>query len=140
MIYKDRLPAIVGHTYLLRAVSFKEADVLVAFKVHRRDADGSLIIFWKLLERFVTPVLNQEETASSTSIVQTGETAATDPVLKGKIEAALKVKGFQDLIVDTSTNPMTLRGSYPKTKFAEVMSTLMEANGGKPVQNQASGK
>lgn len=55
--YKRTLPAVVGHTYLLRAISFGEADVLVALKVHRKNADGSLIIFWKLIEDFEKPLL-----------------------------------------------------------------------------------
>ncbi len=55
--YKNRLPVAVGNTYVLRAVSYNEADVLVAFKIHRQDADGSLIIFWKLLENFEKPLL-----------------------------------------------------------------------------------
>jgi hypothetical protein len=57
LFYKNRLPAITGNSYLLRAVSYDEADVLVAFKIHRQDADGSLIIFWKLLENFEKPLL-----------------------------------------------------------------------------------
>jgi hypothetical protein len=57
LIFKDALPVIVGNSYLLRAVSYDEADVLVAFKIHRRDTDGSLIIFWKLLENFEKPLL-----------------------------------------------------------------------------------
>ena len=55
--YKNRLPAIVGNSYILRAVSYGEADTLVALKVHRRDADGSLIIFWRLLGNFEKPML-----------------------------------------------------------------------------------
>jgi hypothetical protein len=78
--------------------------------------------------------------SSPTPLPKTNESAATDPNLKGKIEAALKAKGFTDVTVDTSTTPATLRGSYPKDRIAEVMATAMEANGGKPVQNQATGK
>jgi 3',5'-cyclic AMP phosphodiesterase CpdA len=55
--YKRRIPAIVGHTYILRAISFDEADILVAFKVHRKDTDGSLIIFWKMLKEFDKPTI-----------------------------------------------------------------------------------
>lgn len=57
IIYKNRLPVVVGHSYVVRAISYDEADVLVAFKIHRQDADGSLIIFWKLLENFEKPLL-----------------------------------------------------------------------------------
>ncbi len=55
--YKNRLLAVVGHSYVVRAVSYGEADVLVAFKIYRKDVDGSLIIFWKLLENFEKPLL-----------------------------------------------------------------------------------
>jgi hypothetical protein len=60
-IYKRRVPAIIGHSYVLRAISFDEADVLVAFKVHRQDADGSLIIFWKLIQNFEKPLLARNQ-------------------------------------------------------------------------------
>lgn len=56
-VYKSSLPAVVGHCYVLRAISFRSADVLVAFKVHRKDADGSLIIFWKSIENFEKPLI-----------------------------------------------------------------------------------
>jgi len=56
--YKQRLPVTVGHSYIVRAISYDEADVLVAFKVYRQeDTDGSLIIFWKLLDSFEKPLL-----------------------------------------------------------------------------------
>jgi len=58
--YKNRLPVVVGNSYVVRAVSFREADVLVAFKIHRQDKDGSLIIFWKMLENFEKPLLAQK--------------------------------------------------------------------------------
>lgn len=67
-------------------------------------------------------------------------TANTDSMMKPAIEAALKAKGFNDVTVDTSTTPASLRGTYPKDKLAEVMQTAQTANGGKPVQNQATGK
>lgn len=57
VIFKRRLPAVVGNSYILRAVSFREADTAVIFKIHRRDADGGLIIFWKLLREFEKPIL-----------------------------------------------------------------------------------
>jgi hypothetical protein len=57
--YTNRLPVSVGGSYVLRAISFDEADVLVAFKVYRQDADGSLIIFWKLIKNFDVPKMNR---------------------------------------------------------------------------------
>lgn len=61
LIYKSRVPAVVGHSYVLRAISFNNADILVAFKVFRKDADGSLIIFWKLIESFEKPLLARNQ-------------------------------------------------------------------------------
>ena len=55
--YKDRIRAEVGATYLLRSINFGEADVLVAFKIERQDEDGSLIIPWRLLQKYSVPKL-----------------------------------------------------------------------------------
>ena len=77
-------------------------------------------------------------TPTGTPIVVTNETAATNPALKKTIEDALKAKGFTNVTVDVSTTPATLRGTYPKGKLAEVVQTAQVANGGKPVQNQAT--
>jgi hypothetical protein len=55
--YKGRVPVEVGATYVLRSISYSDSDVLVAFKVMRQDTDGSLIIAWKLLQRYPTPKL-----------------------------------------------------------------------------------
>jgi hypothetical protein len=55
--YKRRLPVEIGATYVLRSITFEEADVLVAFRVVRQDTDGSLIIAWRMLEKYPTPKL-----------------------------------------------------------------------------------
>jgi hypothetical protein len=55
--YKRRLPVEIGATYILRSITFEEADVLVAFRIVRQDTDGSLIIAWRMLEKYPTPKL-----------------------------------------------------------------------------------
>ena len=42
--YRSHVVVSIGHSYVLRAISFGDADILVAFKIHRKDTDGSLII------------------------------------------------------------------------------------------------
>lgn len=59
--YKRHLPVEIGATYLVRSISFDESDVLVAFKVVRQDTDGSLIIAWKLLQKYPTPKLARND-------------------------------------------------------------------------------
>jgi hypothetical protein len=52
---KSRLPMRLNSTYVLRAINYDEADVLVAFKVVEIDSDGSPLILWKQLKRYSTP-------------------------------------------------------------------------------------
>ena len=51
-LYKSRLPLVVNATYLLRSIIFGGSDVLVAFRVVRKDTDGSAIILWKRLKQY----------------------------------------------------------------------------------------
>ncbi|MEP7213542.1 MAG: hypothetical protein ABI791_10720 [Acidobacteriota bacterium] len=53
--YSSRVIAAIDHVYALRSISFDRSDVLVVFKVFRKDVDGSLVIFWKWLETFDKP-------------------------------------------------------------------------------------
>ena len=50
--YKNRVPAVVGHSYALRSINFSRSDVLVVFRIVREDPDGSLVIFWNLLDTY----------------------------------------------------------------------------------------
>jgi hypothetical protein len=52
---KSRLPAEAERTYLLRSISIDDSDVLIAFRVTRKDADGSLILLWKKIMAFPVP-------------------------------------------------------------------------------------
>ncbi|HLM02238.1 MAG TPA: BON domain-containing protein [Pyrinomonadaceae bacterium] len=74
-----------------------------------------------------------------TAISQTNESAATDPAMKSKVEAALKAKGFNDVTVDTSTPKAVLRGTVPKGKMTEAVRIAQETTG-KPVDNQLTEK
>lgn len=59
LTYKWRMPAVENSTYLLRSISYGRSDVLIAFRVVRKDGNGSVIIAWKLLQHYPTPQLNQ---------------------------------------------------------------------------------
>jgi hypothetical protein len=58
-VFKSRLPAKVSNTYLLRSVLYDDSDIAVAFRVTRKDTDGSLIILYKVLKKFPAPKLVQ---------------------------------------------------------------------------------
>ncbi|MBS1798109.1 MAG: BON domain-containing protein [Acidobacteria bacterium] len=136
--YRDRAPVNVGHVYALRAISFEEADVLVAFKVVRKDTDGSLIIFWKMLKDFEKPRLIREEQSlnSGSAFVS----ARYDGSLAARVEAELKKRGFTDVRVFEEKKLLVLSGTVPKGKLAEVLRLVQKLNGGKPVYNELTEK
>ncbi len=55
--YRAMLPVEVPGTYLLRSIVYDKTDVHVAFRVIRKDEDGSVTIAWKLLKKYPAPIL-----------------------------------------------------------------------------------
>jgi hypothetical protein len=62
VVFKNRMLAKVSNTYLLRSVNFGGYDIAVAFRVTRKDTDGSLILLFKVLKRFPKPNLERSTT------------------------------------------------------------------------------
>ena len=62
--YRSRLPVFVNNTYALRSIGYGQSDLLVAFRVVRKDFDGSVVLLWKILKRYPKPEL-QRSVASS---------------------------------------------------------------------------
>jgi len=56
-LYKTRQPVKVNNSYVFRGIHYSDSDVLVAFRVIRKDSDGSVIIIWKLLKKYPKPEL-----------------------------------------------------------------------------------
>lgn len=55
--YVRTLRAAAGRTYALRSIVYGESDVLVAFRVLRKENDGSVVLLWKLLQKYQKPAL-----------------------------------------------------------------------------------
>jgi len=53
--YNRTAPVTVNYTYALRSINYGQSDALVAFRVVRKEIDGSLVILWKLLKQFSRP-------------------------------------------------------------------------------------
>jgi hypothetical protein len=66
-VYKSRLPVSLGSTYVVRSISYDDSDVLVAFRVLRKDSDGSVVLLWKMLEEFPKPKLERNVIAAAGS-------------------------------------------------------------------------
>ena len=134
-IYKSNLPAVVGHTYVLRAISFDKADVLVALKIYRKDADGSLIIFWKFIEQFETSRIERDKPIVVVQQNSETENEVSDFVTAQTVQTALAQNGLGNVSVEATTKEITLRGTIPKGKMAEAVRTAMEI-GKRRVNNQ----
>jgi len=61
-VYKRGAGAAVGHSYVLRSVIYDNSDTLVAVRVVKQDDDGSLILLWRILNRFPSPQLLRGDT------------------------------------------------------------------------------
>jgi hypothetical protein len=57
--FKNRIPARVSNTYLLRSISMDRSDILVVFRIIRKDTDGSLILVYKVLKTFPKPKMER---------------------------------------------------------------------------------
>jgi hypothetical protein len=147
LIYKSRVPDVVGNTYLLRSIDFDDWDILVAFKIIRKDTDGSLIIFWKVLKQFEKPILIRSEQSylnNAVNFVAVKTDSENNPFLSGnlaaKIEEKLRKKGFDEVKVQEENQKIVLRGKIPKGKMAEVIQFVTENSEGKPVRNELTEK
>lgn len=137
------LEAKVGHTYVLRAINYDQADTLVALKVQSKDADGSLTIFWKPIKNFEKPSIIRDEKAAikETSLdtkIAAKETSA-DENIAARVQDALKAKGFSDVTVNLRENMLVLNGTVSKEKMVEAIRIVMDISK-KPVKNELAVK
>jgi hypothetical protein len=57
----ETTPAITEEAYLLRSVQIDRWDILVAFQVVERSDDGAVVLVWKIVRAFDTPVATGKE-------------------------------------------------------------------------------
>ena len=55
--YRSHVPVKKKGAYLLRSISYRTSDLLVAFRVVSIDDDGSVVIAWRTLKTFPVPQL-----------------------------------------------------------------------------------
>ena len=63
--FTSRVQAKVSNAYLLRSISPERSDILVAFRVVRKDTDGSVILLYKVLKTFPTPKMERAAIAEN---------------------------------------------------------------------------
>jgi hypothetical protein len=83
-----------------------------------------------------TATLNTNTTVTTSTPVVTMTPAATaDAAAKSAVEAAMKKAGFNDVTVEATTTEVTIRGTIPKGKMAQVNQIATET-GKRKVSNQ----
>lgn len=139
LTFRNSVSVEVGMTYLARVLRYGEGDAIFALKVHRKDTDGSIILFIKVIKTFEPP---QVKNVTSTEQIQNQQNSSgiSNYETAQKVQNAMLQKGFYDVTVDISTTPITLRGTVPKGKLAEAVQAAQEANGGKPVRIELTEK
>lgn len=53
--YNRTAPVTVNYAYALRSINYGQSDLLIVFRVVRKEIDGSLVILWKALKKFSKP-------------------------------------------------------------------------------------
>lgn len=117
----NNLPPVAGHSYVVRSMREDYYDVLVAFNVKRKDADGSLIIFWKLLEQFDTPKRENSQKAQLSD-----EEISRGTKSWGRSE-------FTNVQNEVSNGVITLRGKIPKEYLAHIVQLANSAGARKVI-------
>lgn len=106
LVLERYIPAKAGDTYLLRAISWEDADTLVAFRVLRIDDDGSATIAWKKLADFAKSVL----------------LSMPDGELQQKVDAVIARENLSDIKVTVKDNWLYIQG--PVASFNELNRAL----------------
>lgn len=55
LVYSSRIPANSNTTYVLRSTMRRRADVMIAFRIVRKESDGSVTLVWKKLKGYPKP-------------------------------------------------------------------------------------
>lgn len=90
--------AKAGRTYLVRAISFYEADVLVVFTVLRKLPDDSLELAWRMIREYPVPEAWH----------------FTDDELREKLRTILAKDQFRHVYAEVKDYEITVRGRIDK--------------------------
>lgn len=97
-----------GKTYVLRSISFNEADLLVAIKILRRLPDGSLELAWRKLKEYPIP----------------RPLYFTDYELREKLHSILTKDRFLGITGVVNDNEITLHGAIDRNTEIALRSEL----------------
>lgn len=132
--FRNKVQVVVGNTYLVRVFNQRGSDEIFALKIHRKDSDSSLVLFVKLIKNFskdfdaAQATRNALENAARKTEQALSEIPqpVADYAAQQAVMNALLQKGFYNLTVEATTTEVTVRGTVPKGKMAEMMMIAQE--------------
>jgi hypothetical protein len=141
LTFGKSVPVIVGNTYILRGISYGGDGGIVAFRIHRKDSDGSIVLFIKMI---VSITIMKDRSSSVveemvSSDIYENQPEVIDYAAQQAVQEALIQKGFYNVFVKVTTTEVTLRGTVPKGKLGEAVQTAQETAKRK-VNNQLTEK
>jgi len=114
VLYSRYAPVSIRHTYLLRAISFDQSDILVALTIIEVGEDGSVTFAWRKLAGFAKPTFLY----------------MPDADLKAAIDKIIKEKDiFHSVTVEVKDNVVFVKGSPSPEElntFYEAMRSLRD--------------
>lgn len=117
IVFGQNVSVNVGKSYILRAVKYKNSfspiDDIFALKIHRKDENGSIILFIKTIESFEPPKLSDPEREEFTRLFNLG--------LVTKLKEELNAKGLKDVQVEVSDTTFILKGFVPRGRINETI-------------------
>jgi len=58
--FQTQVPVHENTTYALRSIAYGRSDLLIAIRVVKQNADGSVLLLWKRIDKFSTPKLSKK--------------------------------------------------------------------------------
>ncbi len=106
--YRGTHRIAMGKTYVLRTISFNEADLLVAIKILHKLPDGSLELAWRKLREYPIPRPQY----------------FTDDELREKLLSILAKEYFSGISGEVNENEITFRGRIDKNTEGRLRNEL----------------
>jgi len=125
-------PVTIGNTYILRAIKYSTVPVsldgIFAVKIHRRDKDGSIILFIKAVKMFEPPKLKDPEREEYFRVYNLG--------LVAKLKEEFGARGFREIEIEVVDRVVVLKGSVPFGKVAEAVEIAKNITYGTKVKSE----
>ncbi len=122
--FKEKFQVISGNTYLIRAFNNIGSDGIYGLKIHRKDSDGSIVLFVKKIKDF--SAFSEKQSDDVVRVGVQNNSQIPDYATQHFVINTLMQKGFYNVTVEATTTEVTIRGTVPKGKMADAIMIAQE--------------